>query len=68
MTASRETWRRGPETDEHPCSRCGGKRDRPGQRYCRACHADYCRDVYSVRRRREREHYKALIAALNADR
>jgi hypothetical protein len=26
------------------CSRCGGERDRPGQRYCRACHADYCRE------------------------
>lgn len=26
------------------CSRCGGPRDKPGQRYCKACHADYCRE------------------------
>lgn len=25
------------------CSRCGGPRDRPGQRYCRKCHTEYCR-------------------------
>jgi hypothetical protein len=26
------------------CSRCGGPRDRPGQRYCRSCHAAYKRN------------------------
>jgi hypothetical protein len=26
------------------CSRCGKARDREGQRYCRACHADYVRE------------------------
>lgn len=25
------------------CSRCHGPNDRPGQRYCRACHAAYMR-------------------------
>jgi ribosomal protein S27AE len=27
-----------------PCSRCGGARDRPGQKYCRICHAAYQRE------------------------
>lgn len=27
-----------------PCSRCGGPRDRAGQKYCRACHAAYQRE------------------------
>lgn len=26
------------------CSKCGGERDRPGQAYCRACHAAYQRE------------------------
>jgi RNA polymerase subunit RPABC4/transcription elongation factor Spt4 len=26
------------------CSRCGRPRDKKGQRYCRLCHAQYCRD------------------------
>ena len=25
------------------CSKCRGQRDRPGQRYCRACHAEHMR-------------------------
>lgn len=31
------------ETFEN-CSKCGGERDRPDQRYCRACHAAYQRE------------------------
>ena len=27
-----------------PCSRCGGPRDRPGQRYCRECQNAYKRE------------------------
>lgn len=27
-----------------PCSRCGGLRNRTGQKYCRACHAAYQRE------------------------
>jgi hypothetical protein len=28
-----------------PCSRCGRERDREGQRYCRACHNAYKREL-----------------------
>jgi hypothetical protein len=24
-----------------PCSKCGGPRDKPGQRYCRRCSREY---------------------------
>ena len=27
-----------------PCSKCGQERDKPGQRYCRSCHAEYMRE------------------------
>lgn len=33
---------KGPQTG--PCYRCGQKRDKKGNRYCRACHAAYQRE------------------------
>jgi RecJ-like exonuclease len=38
---SMETFRRKKKL----CSRCSQERDRPGQRYCRACHAKYMRET-----------------------
>lgn len=35
---------------ESICSKCGGPRDRPGQRYCRACHAAYQRADWPAHR------------------
>lgn len=35
------------------CSRCRKPRDRQGQRYCAACHADYMRAWRHRRRRRD---------------
>jgi len=47
-----------------PCGGCGGQRDRPMQRYCRACHAKYQRETYRPKRAGERAHYAALKQAL----
>jgi len=33
-----------PDRRKHPCSRCGGPRSRPGQAYCRKCHAARMRE------------------------
>lgn len=33
-----------PDRRKHPCSRCGGPRNVPGQAYCRACHAASMRE------------------------
>lgn len=30
-----------PDRRKHPCSRCGGPRNVPGQAYCRNCHNEY---------------------------
>lgn len=39
-----------------PCSGCGGKRDRPGQAYCRVCHR--------INMRRQRAEEKARLRAI----
>ena len=39
-----------PYRDERPCPRCGGHRDKPEQRYCRACHAAYMRQWRAERK------------------
>jgi len=33
-----------PDRRKHPCSRCGGPRNVPGQAYCRNCHAASMRE------------------------
>lgn len=33
-----------PDRRKHPCSRCGGPRNVPGQAYCRNCHAARMRE------------------------
>jgi len=38
-----------PTTHKHTCSKCGGPKDKPGQRYCKRCHAEYMRGWRSVR-------------------
>lgn len=47
---------------ERPCSRCGGERDRPGQRYCSECHAATMR----AWRRRQADRVARLEAELLA--
>lgn len=46
------------------CSRCGGERDRPGQRLCSVCHAIYQREW---RRRRTRNYRAAVRSASRAE-
>lgn len=42
-----------PDRRKHPCSRCGGPRNVPGQAYCRACHAATMREHRNQKRERE---------------
>jgi hypothetical protein len=44
-----------------PCSKCGAPRRKPGQRYCRACHAAYMRD-WRARERSTRLHVCQVLA------
>ena len=32
-----------PAPHKRTCSKCGGPKDKPGQRYCKRCHAEYMR-------------------------
>lgn len=41
-----------PDRRKHPCSRCGGPRNVPGQAYCRNCHAAQMRE-FRVKAREE---------------
>jgi hypothetical protein len=39
-----------PDRRKHPCSRCGGPRNVPGQAYCRSCHAASMREQRAKQR------------------
>ena len=42
-----------PRRDEPGCCRCNGVRDRPGQGYCKRCHAAYMQTAMRKKRRLE---------------
>lgn len=45
------------------CSKCGGDRDRPGQGYCRSCHAEYMKE-WRARQRTELESLRELARVM----
>lgn len=44
------------------CSKCGGVRNRPGQQFCRTCHAAYMR-AWRVKQRQLVQLARALVKA-----
>lgn len=47
------------------CSRCRGANDRPGQRYCRSCHAAYMRVWNRTHPRTSAQRHKAVVRQIS---
>jgi hypothetical protein len=57
-----------PDRRKHPCSRCGGPRNVPGQAYCRNCHAASMREQRAKARAELAEMRRLLHVAEGVDR